>query len=339
MNTEDRIYKPATALPDALAVDLKPQWPEHLAKATCSSSELAQLTVPVREKILGEWFKQGDLGFIFGPRGLGKTWLALLLARRIAEGGSVADWKVHKPRRVLYVDGEMALDAIRERDAALSATPTDGMLYLQHEALFYLTEKVLNLTDPIVQGALLDKCKQDGVEVLILDNLSCLFTGMKENDADAWEQVLPWLLSLRRNRIAVIFIAHAGRNGFMRGTSRREDAAFWIIQLSEAKAGGEIQNGATFVARFAKNRNATEATCPPIEWRFVKLEEDARAEVKHKTVSTSQLFRQCLEDGLTGATDIAEEMGITKGRVSKMATQAIAGGWLKKDGREYALIE
>ena len=90
MNAQEHIYKPANAQPDALAADLKPLWLEHLTKATCASSGLASLTVPDRERVLGEWFKQGDLGFIFGPRGLGKTWLALLLARRIAEGGCVA---------------------------------------------------------------------------------------------------------------------------------------------------------------------------------------------------------------------------------------------------------
>lgn len=337
MNTSDHIYKPAVAQPDALPVDLKPLWIKHLAKATCASSELAQLKVPVREPILGEWFKQGDLGFIFGPRGLGKTWLALHLGRKCAEGGSVGDWTVHKPRRVLYVDGEMALDSIRERDAALSTAPADGMFYLQHEALFHLTDQVLNLTKPIVQAALLEKCQQDGIEVLILDNLSCLFTGIKENDADAWEQVLPWLLALRRHRIAVVFIAHAGRNGFMRGTSRREDAAFWIIQLAEAKDATEIQTGAKFVARFVKNRNATETECPPLEWSFRLAPNEARAHVSWKKLSTAQCFRQCVEDGLASATDIADEMGITKGQVSKLAKRAMAEGWLKKNGRDYAL--
>jgi predicted ATP-dependent serine protease len=322
---------------EAVPVDLKPHWLEHLAKATCASSALANLTVPARERILGEWFKQGDLGFIFGPRGLGKTWLALHMARQCAEGGCVGDWKVHQPRRVLYVDGEMALDSIRERDAALSTVPADGMFYLQHEALFHLTGQVLNLTKPIVQAALLDKCRQDKIEILVLDNLSCLFTGIKENDADAWEQVLPWLLDLRRNRIAVVFIAHAGRNGFMRGTSRREDAAFWIIQLAVAQDEGEIQNGAKFVARFVKNRNATETDCTPLEWHFHKPKDETRCKVDWKKISTAQIFRQWVEDGLTGATEIAEEMGISKGQVSKLAKQGILAGWLKKQGKEYVL--
>ncbi len=337
MIAPNHIYKPASGQPDAAPVDLKAEWLHHLAKATCPASDLAQLTVPARESIIGEWFKQGDLGFIFGARGLGKTWLALHLGRQCAEGGSVADWKVHQPRRVLYVDGEMPLDGIRWRDVALSTATTDGMFYLQHEALFHLTGKVLNLTIPTVQAALLEKCQREQIEILILDNLSCLFTGIKENDADAWEQVLPWLLDLRRNRIAVVFIAHAGRNGFMRGTSRREDAAFWIIQLAEAKDAGEIQNGAKFVARFVKNRNATEADCPPLEWHFNLPHGETRARVSWKKMSTGQIFRQWIEDGLTRATEIAEEMGISKGQVSKLAKRAIGEGWLKKDGHDYVL--
>ena len=243
----------------------------------------------------------------------------------------------HQPRKVLYVDGEMPFDGIRERDAVLSSTAEADIYYLQHEALFHTSGRVLNLTNPRAQAALLEKCQREKIEVLFLDNLSCLFSGIKENDADAWEQVLPWILDLRRNRIAVVFIAHAGRNGFMRGTSRREDAAFWIIQLTEAQDAGVVQTGAKFVARFVKNRNATETECPPLEWHFERRENEMRALVSWKRLSTPDIFRQCLEDGLTTATDISEEMGLSKGQVSKMATAAIHAGWLTKDGREYKL--
>lgn len=317
--------------------DLKVEWEAHLNKGTCSSPELAKLNVPQREPILGGWFRQGDLGFIYGKRGLGKTWLAMLIARACAEGGNVSDWKVHVARRVLYVDGEMPLDSIRERDAALSGTLVEGMLYLQHEALFHLTGQVLNLTSSTVQAALLEKCKQDKIEILFLDNLSCLFTGIKENDADAWELVLPWLLDLRRNRIAVVFIAHAGRNGFMRGTSRREDAAFWMIELTEAGEAGETQNGAKFVTRFVKNRNSTEEECPAMAWHFCKPKDEAQARISWKKLSTLEILRQWVEDGLMSASDIALEMGLSKGQISKLAKKGMAAGWLKKNGRGYAL--
>jgi hypothetical protein len=56
---------------------------------------------------------------------------------------------------------------------------------------------------------------------------------MKENDNDAWEAVLSWLLELRRKRIAVLIVHHAGVNGRTRGGSRREDAAFWVIKVEQ----------------------------------------------------------------------------------------------------------
>ena len=326
------------APPDGEPPDLQAGLLAEFDKATCLAGKLAEIQIPPRVPIVGNWLMAGDLGFIFGARGLGKTWLAMLLARRVAEGVTIGDWTVHQPRKVLYVDGEMPFDGIRERDAVLSSATGADISYLQHEALFHATGRVLNLTNPLAQAALLEKCQREKIEVLILDNLSCLFSGIAENDADAWEQVLPWLLDLRRNRIAVVFIAHAGRNGStMRGTSRREDAAFWIIQLAAAQDVSEVQTGAKFVARFVKNRNSTEAECPPLEWRFEKRDGDARAHVSWKKLSTPDIFRQCLEDGLTTATDISEEMGISKGQVSKMAMKAIQAGWLTKDGREYKL--
>jgi ABC-type iron transport system FetAB ATPase subunit len=307
----------------------KPDMLDNFNSATCSAEMLAQIDIPPRKPIFATWFREGDLGYIFGPRGLGKTWLAMHYAELCAAAG----WGV------LYVDGEMALDDIRKMDAALSKSPTGKKFYLHHEVLFQRAGIVLNLTDPAAQKALLEKCLQDGIKVLILDNLSCLFTGMKENDANAWEQVLPWLLELRRKGIAVVFIAHAGRNGQMRGTSRREDAAFWIIELSEVKNPTEVQTGARFVTRFVKNRNATEKECPPMEWMFDLPAGETRATVTSKALSIMDDFRQCIEIGLTGATEIAEELGISTGQVSKLARTGIKAGWLKKVGREYALTQ
>lgn len=320
--------------------NVKAEWLQSFDKAAGTSAGLGAIAIPPCQPIIGKWFKEGDLGFICGPRGLGKTWLAMLLARKCAEGsnfGGLAEWQIHGARRVLYVDGEMSLDAIRERDNALAATTTQNVTYLQHEALFHLTGKVLNLTDPDAQEALLEKCRREKTDMLLLDNLSCLFPGLRENDADAWERVLPWLLDLRRNRIAVIFIAHCGRNGLMRGTSRREDAAFWIINLSEVRDAGEARHGARFIARFVKNRNASDADCPSLEWTFVKPPNDPKAHVTWKKTSVPDLFRKCIEDGLTTASDLAEEMSVSKALVSKYAAKAIKEGWLKKKGRYYAL--
>jgi hypothetical protein len=321
------------------AAAMAAEWQATLERAIKSPSGLAAVNVPKREPIIGNWFRQGDLGFICGERGSGKTWLGLFLARKCAEGAALPglpEWNIHVPRRVLYIDGEMPIDAIRERDSALAVGAAPGIFYLQHEALFHLTGKALNLADPITQTAILERCIRDKIEIVLLDNQSCLFIGMNENDADAWDDVLPWLLQMRRNRIAVIFIVHAGRNGVMRGSSRREDAAFWIINLTEPKDPIESQHGAKFVTRFVKNRNATELECPALEWTFAKPPGDPKARVAWKRLTVPQLFRQCIEQGFNRATQIALEIGITPGRVSQLAAKAIKEGWLTKKGRIYS---
>jgi putative DNA primase/helicase len=345
MNTEqtkaalDEILK--TEAQVKAVADTKALWLQRFNKAASTPTGLNAISVPPCQPIIGSWFKQGDLGFIHGPRGLGKTWLAMVLARKCAEGsnfGGLPEWHIHAPRRVLYVDGEMSMDGIRERDFALAVCPSQNIIYLQHEALFHLTGAVLNLTEPEAQAALLEKCRQDKIDILLLDNLSCLFSGMRENDADAWERVLPWLLDLRRNRIAVIFIAHSGRNGLMRGTSRREDAAFWIINLGELKEGGDERQGAKFVSRFVKNRHASDTDCPELEWRFLRPPNDPKAYVTWKKVVARDKLRRSIEDGLTVASDIAADMGVSRGQVSKLATKAVKEGWLKKKGREYVIV-
>lgn len=91
-----------------------------------------------------------------------------------------------------------------------------------------------------------------GVQVVVIDNLSCLFRGVAENEANAWEAVLPWVLDLRRAGISVV-VAHAGRNGQMRGTNRREDSAHWVQSLEPAHDDSGDFNGTRFVSRFTKN--------------------------------------------------------------------------------------
>ncbi len=199
--------------------------------ALVSTVELAGMELTLREFVLRPFFKAGDLGFIFAKRGDGKTWLAMLAAKAIATNGSAGPWTAEKPWPVLYVDGEMPAEETQRRIVALGGAG-ENLLWLHHEIVFERTGKTLNLADAAAQQELTALMQARGVRVLVLDNLSCLFSGMKENDADSWELVLPWLLQLRRLKIAVVIVAHAGRSGQnMRGTSRREDAAFWVLKL------------------------------------------------------------------------------------------------------------
>ena len=122
----------------------------------------------------------------------------------------------------------------------------------------------------------------------------------------------------------------------MRGTSRREDAAFTVIRLDEVSdKGAERKHGARFISRFTKDRNS-KIEQPALEWSF-QTGEDGKVSITTKEADGIAVLVQWVEDGLTSATDIASEMGISKGTVSKLAKKAIEAGRLRKEGNSYAL--
>ena len=121
----------------------------------------------------------------------------------------------------------------------------------------------------------------------------------------------------------------------MRGTSRREDAAFAVIRLDEVPDDGEPRNGARFVMRFTKNRNSA-TDLGATEWSFQTLT-DGNVKIATKQAEGSAVLLQWVRDGLTSCSEIAEEMNLSKGAVSKMATKLIEQGRLKMNNRQYAL--
>ena len=319
-----------TPAPDPAAA-----WRNALATATLPAADLRALVLPERRPMMGDWFCEGDLGFIFAARGVGKTWWGLHLAVTIAEGGRMGEWRAPAAVPVLYVDGEMPPDLLRQREQGLSRS-TDGRLFvLSHAVLFERTGRALNIADPVVQAALTAECEAKGVRVMVLDNLSTLASGMKENDADEWEKVNGWLLDLRRRGVSVVIVHHAGRNGAMRGTSRREDAAFWVVSLTGE---GATEDGASFTSTFTKRSRNTPHAVPAMAWRYTTEAATGRVNVACRRADPSAVFRRLVGEGVTLNAELAEEMGVKPSTVSKLAAKGIKAGWLTKRGREYELV-
>jgi hypothetical protein len=309
------------------------KWADALNESVVTAAELHDLKLAPREKLLGDWFSAGDCGFLFAARGTGKTWLALAMAQALSTGGKLGDWKAPAPVKVLYVDGEMPPDLMRDRCEGLEAS-NDNLQFLNHEILFERTGKVLNIADAEAQRAITAHCINTGVKVMILDNLSTLASGMKENEADSWELVNPWLLDLRRRKIAVVIVHHAGRSGEMRGTSKREDSVFWIIALDDAKKNADDKRGARFVTRFTKPSRNTQEEIPPYEWHVITDNENGKVSISYKQTQTLEVFMQLITDGVTDCADLAEEMKVSKGTVSKWAKKMMDAGRLKKTNRK-----
>src|SRR4030095_4351363 len=82
-------------------------------------SELLALELPPREPLLDPVLPVRGLPMLPASRGIGKTYLALTIGYAVAAGDEALRWTAPVPRRVLYIDGEMPLEALQQRLAAV----------------------------------------------------------------------------------------------------------------------------------------------------------------------------------------------------------------------------
>lgn len=326
------LLAPAPALPAAAP----PRAP--LAPSVIKAADLQHLSIPRRRQLMDRWLCAGDLGYIFAPRGVGKTWLAMALPIAISQRQPLGLWQAAEndpaedscdhpsttptlPLPILYVDGEMPLELTQFRARALGL---DGSAVdiLHHEQLFQDTGSSLNIGEEADRARITNLLIEHGYQVLVLDNLSSLASGIDENKGTDYEPVSHWLLELRRRQITVIVVHHAGRNGLMRGHSKREDACSWILDLRDAKK--EDEPGAKFVSHFAKPSRNTGTPMPDLQWHFT-TDQTGIAHIRCETAQFSEYeqFIQHVCDGVTSQKDIAEMMNKNKGTVSKWAHRAL----------------
>lgn len=307
---------------------------ESFKMGTISGAKFLEVQIPSKEIIIEDWLREGEVGFLYAYRGTGKTWLILSLCIAIAEGTALGPWNVPVARPVLYLDGEMAHEDDSKRIVGLCGKIPDNLHILNHEVLFHQSGLVMNLANRTHQEIVLTVCLERRIKVLVLDNLSCLFSGVGENEADEWGKVKSWLLELRRHNISPVIVHHTGYDQTrMRGTSSREDAASWVLRLDNKKDDFD-KPGANFISRFTKYRGQSRVV--DYEWWFEPA--GTLIKVSHGPASRAEILLQWIRDGLTRCEDVAKEMGISKGRASQLANQLIKAGKIRKRGRDYEVV-
>ena len=92
--------------------------------------DFLKLELPPREFILEPILRQKDIAMLYSWRGVGKTYLALSMVYAIASGTKFLRWTAPRPRRVVYIDGEMPASTMQERlshiRAASESEPPPG---------------------------------------------------------------------------------------------------------------------------------------------------------------------------------------------------------------------
>jgi len=311
------LWLPATEMPSTTNAHSNRLRPHDL-------NAFLKLSIKPRAMLLSPILPEKGLMMIYAARGTGKTHVALGIAYAIATGTTFLKWTAPTSRRVLIVDGEMPAAALQERLNGIISQ--GGDVNLDPDNIRILAGDLVeaggigNLASTDVQAEL--DPWLDGVDVLLLDNLSSLTAVIRDNDAESWGPIQEWLLRLRRRGISVVIVHHAGKGGQQRGTSRREDVLDTSISLRHPADYSPVE-GARFEVHLERARGVHGDDARPFEaklmgaiWTIRELDDANRARIA-----------ALLDDGLS-IRDIADETGIPKSTVAriKKAIEAASGG-------------
>ncbi len=299
---------------DALDMEDRPP----LERAVLDYPSLVSIALPPRRLLL-PFLPEGGQAMVFGPRGIGKTFCTHALAAAITTGENFLRWGVSQTCGVLCVDGEMTMGETRDRMTALLPKPPEAPLYfLTSEWVYHTLHQDLVLTSEDVRNQILDILEaRPAIRVLILDNISCLFSGIDEDKKRDWEPIAAWLVRLRHRGIATVLVHHSGKGGQQRGTSGREDSLDTVIQLHRPTS-YVASEGCHFELTFTKSRSAVGEELTPLDVKLQAQEGQLAWTWKTLEKSKEDQVRELMNDGMTSPKDISAELNISKGYASKL---------------------
>jgi putative DNA primase/helicase len=274
------------------------------------------MELPERRELLSPWLPEQGLAMVHAERGIGKTFFGLSVAYAVATGSDFLNFKAQEPRPVLYIDGEMPASAMQLRLMQLSITndSIEPLLHIITPDLQPKNQGSINIGDPVYQDSLKPYIEQ--ASLVVVDNISTLVRGGKENESESWLPAQEWALQQRAQGRSVLWIHHSGKGGRQRGTSRREDVLDTSISLRRPPD-YRPEQGAVFEIHFEKSRGFTGDDAQPLE-ASMEIDSRGRQIWCYRSLESSTYDRCCdlANEGLKNQ-EIVVELGINKSNVSR----------------------
>jgi RecA-family ATPase len=295
------------------------------------------LEIPQKRTILNPWLREESIILISGWRGTGKTWFALSLCDSITRWQGFGPWPLTNGVDCLYVDGEMTANDVQERLLALDRMNGTGrrssfVIYSDAYANGLGISKA-NLRSERWRKELKTLLVERGIRLVCFDNIASLSPGIDENVKQAWDPINQYLLDLRFEGITSILLHHTNKAGDQRGTSAREDNIDISITLVQPSDYTNDQ-GARFVVRFRKTRISSKDLALLQDNEFQLVETNGQIQWTWGSVrrkNKAEILRM-IDEGVQQV-DIGRSLGIDKGYVSRVKSQAMKDGHLTAKGK------
>ena len=214
--------------------------------------------IEARDYLLGGVLCTTSRWLIVGETGIGKTLIGLDIAGAIAAGNSFLNWSGQgKPRRVMYLDGELPQETFKERMQLIAKRyGPDIQLYgYNREALG--DEAMPPLNTPEGQKWLRREIAFIKPDAIFFDSMMCLLSGSLKEE-EAWIEMKPFVRELTAKRVAQIWFNHANDLGKSFGDKTRGWEMDTIAVMTKANTDDEEDNAIRF--EFTKARLRVPAT-------------------------------------------------------------------------------
>jgi hypothetical protein len=299
---------------------------EKKALKAITFEELTTREIKPRESLLTPVIYQQSLLMVYAMKGVGKTLFSLGIADALRTSGTFLDWRAPKPRKVLYVDGELPEGMLQQRmhEMAQSLPPDVPAGLLKFITPDEQDGPMPDLATEEGQRAIEEHL--DGIDLLILDNLSTLIKSGEENVAESWQPFQEWLLRLRRLGLSVLLDHHAGKSGTQRGTSKRIDTLDNVIRLA-LPPDYVFEDGARFEVRF-DNWRGDRTGVHEVEARYEVIGGRGLWTWKACTDAMTDKVVSLLTEGLTQR-EVAQTLKVGVATVNRHKQKAERAGKLK----------
>jgi putative DNA primase/helicase len=299
------------------------RWNKQKLPCVLSITDLRELEIPPREMILNPILPAQGLVMLYAPRGIGKTHVALWMAYTIACGNTMFanKWQSQKPHKVLFVDGEMPANTLQMRLSTIINSSDKELEDVDNLKIITPDCQESGIPDlATLSGQEWLEPHLEGINLLILDNLSALCRSGRENESESWNPLQDWLLTLRRRGLSVLFVHHAGKGGNQRGTSKKEDILDTVIVLRKPNE-YDAREGARFEVHYEKARGFFGEAAKPFEAQL--KEENGKMTWQIQEIEQIQLNKLIdLHKGGLKQREIAQELGLGLGTVNRWIKRA-----------------